>query len=193
MAAPHADGELRIEVVDSATGQPIAARMHLSTGRKAGARVQSKRPVKLNLPGTAEFGGHFYIDGAVTLPLRIGQYTFELEADPGVSHADRPFRNRTSRRRLEANRNETLHRPREGRLVRRRLGRDPQCQRTCRSSCGPRGCKTSTCRSSHTSCSMPSDRIRNPQSEIRNRNRPHALRLEPARLARQTANSTRSN
>lgn len=86
VAAPHTDGQLRIEVVDSATGQPIAARMHLiagsSTSRKAGATTRAKRAVKLNLPGTAEFGGHFYIDGTVTLPLRVGQYTFELEAGP---------------------------------------------------------------------------------------------------------------
>ena len=74
LAAPHPDGELRIVVVDSATGQPLAARMHLKTA--------AGRPVKLNLPGTAEFGGHFYIDGKTTLPLRVGQYTFELEAGP---------------------------------------------------------------------------------------------------------------
>ena len=85
-AAPHADGEVRIEIVDGATGQPIAARMHLSAGRPAGAappaKPRAKRPVKLNLPGSAEFGGHFYIDGAVTLPLQVGSYTFELEATP---------------------------------------------------------------------------------------------------------------
>jgi hypothetical protein len=76
-AATHPDGELKIEIVDSATGQPIAARMHLSAGRTGAAR-----PVKLNLPGTAELGGHFYIDGAITLPLRVGAYTFDLEAGP---------------------------------------------------------------------------------------------------------------
>ncbi|HEX5471256.1 MAG TPA: hypothetical protein VFW73_05190 [Lacipirellulaceae bacterium] len=74
LAAPHSDGELRIEVVDRATGQPIAARMHLKT--------LAGRPVKLRLPGTAEFGGHFYIDGKLTLPLHVGRYTFELEAGP---------------------------------------------------------------------------------------------------------------
>jgi hypothetical protein len=81
-AAPHADGELRIEVVDSATGQPMVARMHLSTGRKIGANTSAQRSIKLNLPNTAEFGGHFYIDGKATLPLRVGQYSFELEAGP---------------------------------------------------------------------------------------------------------------
>lgn len=85
-AAPRPDGEVRIEVVDKATGQPIPARMHLSAGKQiapaAAARTRPKRPVKLNLPGSAEFGGHFYIDGAVTLPLKAGPYTFELEATP---------------------------------------------------------------------------------------------------------------
>jgi hypothetical protein len=76
-AATHPDGQLRLLIVDSATGQPIAARLHLSTGR-AGV----PRPVKLNLPGTAEFGGHFYVDGNITLPLRVGAYSFELEAGP---------------------------------------------------------------------------------------------------------------
>ncbi len=73
-AAPRADGELEIEVVDKATGQPIAARMYLKNTRK--------RPVRLNLPKTAEFGGHFYIDGRLTLPMRRGQYSFELDAGP---------------------------------------------------------------------------------------------------------------
>ncbi|HVT29988.1 MAG TPA: CehA/McbA family metallohydrolase [Lacipirellulaceae bacterium] len=74
LAAPHSDGELRIEVVDQATGQPIAARMHLKT--------MAGRPVKLRLPHTAEFGGHFYINGKISLPLHIGRYRFELEAGP---------------------------------------------------------------------------------------------------------------
>lgn len=73
-AAPRADGRLKIEVVDSKTDQPIAARMHLKNARG--------RPVELRLPGTAEFGGHCYVDGRLTLPLRIGQYTFELDAGP---------------------------------------------------------------------------------------------------------------
>src|SRR5689334_13266714 len=81
-AAPvHSDGELTIEVVDSATGQPIAARMYLYAGRNT-APTAVKRPVKLNMPGSAEFGGHFYIDGKTALPLRMGAYTFELEAGP---------------------------------------------------------------------------------------------------------------
>lgn len=81
-ATSHPDGELTVEVVDSVTGQPIAARMHLYAGRSTGPATTAKRPVKLNMPGSAEFGGHFYIDGKATLPLRIGAYNFELEAGP---------------------------------------------------------------------------------------------------------------
>jgi hypothetical protein len=73
-AAPRADGQLDIEVVDSDTGRPIAARMHLKDSRN--------RPVKLHLANAAEFGDHFYIDGRLTLSLRRGQYAFELDAGP---------------------------------------------------------------------------------------------------------------
>jgi hypothetical protein len=86
LAAPRPDGEVQLEIVDKATGQPIPARIHLSTGKQlssaAASRARPKRPVNLNLPGSAEFRGHFYIDGAATLPLRAGPYTFELEATP---------------------------------------------------------------------------------------------------------------
>jgi hypothetical protein len=73
-AAPRADGQLEIEVVDQKTGQPIAARIHLQTTRK--------RPVPLKVPGTAAFGDHFYIDGRLALPLRRGQFVFEIDAGP---------------------------------------------------------------------------------------------------------------
>ena len=85
-AAPHPDGELTIEVVDSATGQPIPARIHLSAGRQTpvapSRQNASKTSRQTKLPGSAEFGGHFYIDGNAKLPLKVGQYTFELEATP---------------------------------------------------------------------------------------------------------------
>jgi hypothetical protein len=81
-ATAHPDGELTIEVVDSGTGQPIAARMHLYAGRSTSPAATAKRSVKLNMPETAEFGGHFYIDGKATLPLHVGIYNFELEAGP---------------------------------------------------------------------------------------------------------------
>jgi hypothetical protein len=73
-AAPRGDGQLTLEVIDADSGQALAARVHLKNARG--------RPVSLRLPGTAEFGGHFYIDGRATLPLRVGQYTFELDAGP---------------------------------------------------------------------------------------------------------------
>jgi hypothetical protein len=73
-AAQRGDGQLTIEVVDSDSGQPLAARMEVKNSRG--------RPVLLRRPGTAEFGGHFYVDGRVALPFRIGQYTFELDAGP---------------------------------------------------------------------------------------------------------------
>jgi hypothetical protein len=73
-AAPRADGQLVIDVVDSDTQQPIAARMHLKNVRG--------RPVKLRLPAEQQFADHFYIDGQITLPLARGQYTFEIDAGP---------------------------------------------------------------------------------------------------------------
>jgi hypothetical protein len=69
-----ADGQLGIDIVDAETGLPLPARMHLMNARD--------RPVKLTLPGTAPFADHFYIDGHVALPLRVGQYKFELETGP---------------------------------------------------------------------------------------------------------------
>jgi hypothetical protein len=73
-AAQRGDGQLTIEVIDSETAQAIAARMQINNSRG--------RPVVLRRPGTAEFGGHFYIDGRLEIPFRLGQYTFELDAGP---------------------------------------------------------------------------------------------------------------
>ncbi|HJQ81908.1 MAG TPA: hypothetical protein VJ828_18225 [Lacipirellulaceae bacterium] len=102
-AAPRGDGQLTIEVVDSATGKPIAARMHLKNSRG--------RPVRLRLPNTAEFGGHFYIDGQLALPLRIGQYTFELDAGPEYRTQSGHFqfeRHADDSKRIEMNRSANL-------------------------------------------------------------------------------------
>lgn len=74
IAAPRSDGQLVVEVVGAESGQPLAARMHLRNARG--------RPVPLRAPGLVQFADHFYIDGSLTLPLRIGQYTFELETGP---------------------------------------------------------------------------------------------------------------
>jgi hypothetical protein len=73
-AAPRADGRLVLEIVDTETGQPIPARVHLRSTRA--------RSIPLRLPGTAEYGDHFYVNGRLALPLRIGQYTMEIEATP---------------------------------------------------------------------------------------------------------------
>ncbi|MCC7476320.1 MAG: CehA/McbA family metallohydrolase [Pirellulales bacterium] len=94
-AGPRPDGTLRVEVVDRETGQPVAARMHLNAGRLASPGVETKarakRPVKLMLPGSAEFGGHFYLDGTANLPLKVGVYSFELEATPEYLHQTGQF------------------------------------------------------------------------------------------------------
>src|SRR4051812_372218 len=64
----------------------MAARMPVYAGpsavRRPNGKPAAQRSIKLNLPGTAEYGGHFYIDGKLTLPLKVGTYTFELEAGP---------------------------------------------------------------------------------------------------------------
>lgn len=73
-AAPRADGQLRLEIVDAETDQPLPTRIHLKNSRG--------RPVKLGVADIAEFGGHFYIDSEYAVPLRRGQYTFELDASP---------------------------------------------------------------------------------------------------------------
>lgn len=73
-APPRADGQLELEISDAETGQPIPARVHLRSTRS--------RSIKLQLPGTSEYGDHFYVDGRLTLPLRIGQYVMEIEATP---------------------------------------------------------------------------------------------------------------
>jgi hypothetical protein len=74
VAAPRSDGELVIEVVDAESGKPVAARMHLKNSRG--------RPVRVRVVGLNQYADHFYIDGKITLGLRVGQYTFDLEAGP---------------------------------------------------------------------------------------------------------------
>ncbi|MCO6454254.1 MAG: CehA/McbA family metallohydrolase, partial [Pirellulaceae bacterium] len=69
-AAPR--GELLLKVVDEATGQPLAARMHLKDSRG--------QPVEP--PKSVFFKNHFAIDGQITLKLPPGAYTFELERGP---------------------------------------------------------------------------------------------------------------
>lgn len=73
-AAPRSDGELVVELVDAETEKPIAGRMHLKNSRG--------RPVRMRVKGLNQFADHFYIDGSITLGLRAGQYTFDLESGP---------------------------------------------------------------------------------------------------------------
>ena len=65
-------GRFRLKVVDAETKQPIAARMHLFNRRG--------KPVKP--PKLPFWKDHFVFDGAATLKLRKGHYTFELECGP---------------------------------------------------------------------------------------------------------------
>jgi hypothetical protein len=74
-AAQRADGQLRLDVVDAQTGQPMAARMHLKNARGRGVGPSPSGQFRVG----ADF---FYIDGTMTLPLAAGQYSFEVEAGP---------------------------------------------------------------------------------------------------------------
>ena len=65
-------GRLEIRTVDQATGQPVAARMHLRN-----SRGQPVRPA-----GTVYWKDHFVFDGSVVLNLPLGTYHFELERGP---------------------------------------------------------------------------------------------------------------
>lgn len=73
-APRNADGQLRIKIVDSNSGEALPARLHLQNSRR--------RPVKLPLPGARGGEDFFYVDGQVELPLRAGQYSFHIEATP---------------------------------------------------------------------------------------------------------------
>jgi hypothetical protein len=68
------DGELRIEVIDAETRQPIAARVRLVD--------QRERDVPAAGWGLSRLGDHCYIDGEATLGLRVGAYRFEVDAGP---------------------------------------------------------------------------------------------------------------
>ena len=69
-----ADGELRLQAIDSKTGQPIPVRVELLNSRG--------RPMRLKKVGTAELGDHFYLSGTATLGLRRGDYVFKMDAGP---------------------------------------------------------------------------------------------------------------
>ncbi|MBI3839316.1 MAG: CehA/McbA family metallohydrolase [Planctomycetia bacterium] len=65
-------GQLRIEVVDRDTLQPLACRMHLTNA--------AKRPLKA--PKVPFWHDHFVFSGSITLKLPKGEYAFEVERGP---------------------------------------------------------------------------------------------------------------
>ncbi|MEM9187219.1 MAG: hypothetical protein AAGB00_12060, partial [Planctomycetota bacterium] len=88
--AARPDGNLEIRVVEapiegSGGGTPLPARMHL---RDARDRAVRKRGL-----GLAAHGDHFYLDGATTLGLRRGRYTFLIDAgwERRTQSSERPF------------------------------------------------------------------------------------------------------
>jgi hypothetical protein len=66
------DGRLELRVVDQATGDPLAARMHLKN-----PRGQAVRP-----PKAPFWRDHFVFDGTIVFDLPLGTYPFELECGP---------------------------------------------------------------------------------------------------------------
>src|SRR5438309_10515587 len=66
------EGRLLINAVDKATGQPIAARMHLKD-----ARGKVIKPPKVPF-----WKDHFVFDGSIMLDLPLGTYIFEMESGP---------------------------------------------------------------------------------------------------------------
>src|SRR5436853_2171605 len=66
------EGRLLIHAVDKATGQSMAARMHLKD-----ARGKVIRPPKVPF-----WKDHFVFDGAIMLDLPLGMYTCETECGP---------------------------------------------------------------------------------------------------------------
>jgi hypothetical protein len=65
-------GQLNLRVVDQATGEPIAVRMHLKNPR--GRAVLPK--------GTISWNDHFVVPGIINLELTSGQYSFVIERGP---------------------------------------------------------------------------------------------------------------
>lgn len=65
-------GEVEFRAIDAKTGEPIAVRMHLKN-----AKGKSVKP-----PNSIFWHDHFLVDGAITLELPKGTYTFEMERGP---------------------------------------------------------------------------------------------------------------
>ena len=65
-------GELQLHVIDDKTGKPLASRIHLKNSRG--------RPRKV--PKTAFLEDHFTFQSPISMVLREGNYTFEVECGP---------------------------------------------------------------------------------------------------------------
>lgn len=65
-------GELEIQANDRDTGEPIAVRMHL----------KNENGKAMEAPKAPFWKDHFVFDGSITLKLRPGRYTFEMERGP---------------------------------------------------------------------------------------------------------------
>jgi hypothetical protein len=72
VAAAADKGRLEFRIVDKASGEPMAARMHL--------KDQQGKPVRP--PKVPFWKDHFAIDGTIVFELPLGTYTFELGAGP---------------------------------------------------------------------------------------------------------------
>jgi hypothetical protein len=72
--AAKVDGKLTLSVVDPQSGAPLAARMQLRDSRG--------RPVSVRGQEVVTIGDSLVFEGQVTLGLRRGKYTFEIEAGP---------------------------------------------------------------------------------------------------------------
>jgi hypothetical protein len=65
-------GQLRLEVIDHETKEPLACRIHLTNA--------ARRPLKA--PKAPFWHDHFVVSGSVTLKLPEGEYAFEIERGP---------------------------------------------------------------------------------------------------------------
>ena len=73
LTSAAAAGQLELKAIDKATGQPIAARVHLKNAAGKAVKPAAKVPY---------WRDHFVFDGTVTLELPPGTYTFEMECGP---------------------------------------------------------------------------------------------------------------
>ena len=64
-----AGGTLELSVIDAASGEPLAVRVHLRNHLGRAARV----------PRAVAWGDHFVMDGRLVLDLPVGRYQFEME------------------------------------------------------------------------------------------------------------------